>query len=413
MTPTSLQTLVDDATALYKRSYDDKTPTLTACAPGRVNLIGEHTDYTGGFVLPLAIGYSTIVVGSGTLVQGTATSKISLVSMLEPDTVEVCELTKATVPPAAHDSKWKWYVLGVVAEYLSDLPDDTSFDVKLSIAGNVPLGGGLSSSASLEVAVARFLEDIMGDLAFANSPDVPPAKERAIRCQRAENKWCHSPCGIMDQYISSAGQEAALLLIDCTSNNFTVVTMKTPNTLSLVVTNSNVKHDIAGGEYPVRVAQCKSATEILRRVHGDSIVTLRYATLEQVEAASSELQDLHYRRAKHVVTENDRTIQAKEGLENGDWDLLGSLMNASHASMRDDYETSCTEIDVLCAIAQAHEGVYGSRLTGGGFGGCTVTLVETKQVESLIKRLVKEYKEQTGQDCVCFETSPGPGARML
>ena len=411
------QKLVDDATALYKASYGgDGSPIMTACAPGRVNLIGEHTDYTGGFVLPLAIHYSTVVVGSGRLVTAATTnsSKISLVSMISPDgVVEVHEITKETLPPASHDSHWTWYVVGVVAQFLVDLPENTAFDLQLSIAGNVPLGGGLSSSASLEVAVACFLEHIMGDHAFATSPDIPPAKERAIRCQRAENLWCHSPCGIMDQYISSAGQEAALLLIDCTTNNFTVVTMKTPNTLSLVVTNSNVKHDIAGGEYPVRVAQCKAATEILRAVHGDAIVTLRNATLEQVDAAKDQLGDLHYRRAKHVVTENERTVQAKDALEQGDWALLGSLMNASHDSMRDDYETSCTEIDFLCATAQAHEGVYGSRLTGGGFGGCTVTLVETSQVESLIACLMKEYKEKMDKDCVCFETSPGPGARML
>ena len=413
MTSTSLQTLVDDATALYKASYDDTTPMLIACAPGRVNLIGEHTDYTGGFVLPLAIGYSTIVVGSGDLVLGSETSKISLVSQLSPDNVEICEISKSTAVPSSHNGNWTRYVVGVVAQYLADLPDDTCFEVKLSIAGDVPLGGGLSSSASLEVAVARFLEEIMGDLAFSSSPGIPHEKERAIRCQRAENQWCHSPCGIMDQYISSAGQEAALLLIDCTSNNFTVVTMKTPNTVSLVVTNSNVKHDIAGGEYPVRVAQCKEATEILRTMHGDGIVTLRNATLEQVDAAKEELGDLHYRRAKHVVTENERTLHAKDALQNGDWVLLGSLMNASHDSMRDDYETSCDEIDFLCAIAKGHEGVYGSRLTGGGFGGCTVTLVESSQVESLIASLVKEYKVQKEKDCVCFETSPGPGARML
>lgn len=410
-----IQKLVDDATALYRASYGDASPTMTACAPGRVNLIGEHTDYTGGFVLPLAIHYSTVVVGSGRLVAATSTagSKISLVSMLSPGVVEVREITKATPPPASRASHWTLYVVGVVAQYLADLPDDTAFDLQLSIAGDVPLGGGLSSSASLEVAVARFLEHVMGDHAFSTSPDVPPAKERAIRCQRAENLWCHSPCGIMDQYISSAGQEAALLLIDCTTNNFTVVTMKTPNALSLVVTNSHVKHDIAGGEYPVRVAQCKAATEILRAVHGDAIATLRNATLEQVEAAKDQLGDLHYRRAKHVVTENERTVQAKDALEQGDWALLGSLMNASHDSMRDDYETSCTEIDFLCATAQAHEGVYGSRLTGGGFGGCTVTLVETSQVESLMACLMKEYKEKLDKDCDCFETSPGPGARML
>ncbi|KAI2493785.1 Galactokinase galactose-binding signature [Fragilaria crotonensis] len=382
----ALQKLVEEARGLYIQSYGSSTENFCTVAPGRVNLIGEHTDYTGGFVLPLAIDYGTVVYGSGAILEdeSTRTSEIELISGMAPDKVEKLTIDADTKPPSADEhNHWTNYVLGVVAQYLPDLPQGTSFSIKIAIAGNVPLGGGLSSSASLEVATARFLECILGDSAFSSSTDKLAAKVRALRCQKAENVWCHSPCGIMDQYVSSAASEGALLLIDCTSFEYQKVHVKQPSSVVLVVTNSNVKHDIAGGEYP------------------------------DVLAAEADMDEISFRRARHVVTENARTLAAKDALEDGDWALLGSLMNDSHTSMRDDYEVSCSEIDVLVDLAQTFSGVYGSRLTGGGFGGCTVTLVEKESAPALMEYLKKEYKVQTGTDCDCFETSPGPGARLL
>jgi galactokinase len=218
----------------------------------------------------------------------------------------------------------------------------------------------------------------------------------------------------MDQAVSSAAKEGSLLLIDCRSLSFTETRMAEngDSVPVLVVTNSNVQHDIAGGEYPVRVAQCKIATEALRQVNGE-IQSLRDASMDDVENAKDLMDDISYKRAKHVVTENERTLQAKEELERGDWKRVGELMNASHTSMRDDYEVSCEEVDILVDIAQKFPGVYGSRLTGGGFGGCTVTLVSRDQSSKLIPHLQEQYKARTGKHCPCFETKPSRGAHLL
>jgi galactokinase len=324
--------------------------------------------------------------------------------------------------PPEEAGPWTCYVTGVVAEYLKDIPSTgAELNLSFAISGDVPLGSGLSSSASLEVAVARFVECVLGDYTFTgeNGPsDVVPEKVRAIRCQKAENLWCHSPCGIMDQYISSAAssdEKGTLLCIDCRTNDFEVIKMKQDplKPVVLVVTNSAVAHSIGGGEYPVRVQQCKAATEILQQVHGDRIKTLRDATVEDVLACEGKMDDVIYRRARHVVTENARVLATKEALLKGDYKVVGQQMNLSHVSMREDYETSCEEVDILVDLAQNYPGVFGSRLTGGGFGGCAVTLVAEKDAKGLMEHLQKEYKAKTGKDCAPFETMPAPGARVL
>ena len=428
-----MKSLVDTSKALYQEKLsavaDDTTDNKAwiTTAPGRVNLIGEHTDYTEGFVFPLAIEYSTVVYGTGNLsVQNDSsqpsTAHLKFVSAKAPDNIEDVTIDVNTQPPEASDSSWTWYVAGTVAEYLKDLPPTgAELNLCFALAGNVPLGSGLSSSASLEVAVARFVECALGEYAFLGETDksASPAKVRALRCQRAENRWCHSPCGIMDQYISSAAssdETGTLLCIDCRTNDFEVVQMKQNPTkpVVLVVANSDVTHSIGGGEYPVRVQQCKTATEALQKVLGeDRIKTLRDATVEDVLACEGKMEDVIYRRARHVVTENARVLATKKALEKGDWKIVGQQMSLSHISMRDDYETSCEEVDILVELAQNYEGVYGSRLTGGGFGGCAVTLVAKEHAEGLMEHLRKEYKAKTGKDCKPFETVPAPGARLL
>jgi galactokinase len=421
-----LKALIDKAKSLFLQQFSSGDSIETkevrvAVAPGRVNLIGEHTDYTGGFVLPFAIDYVTVVYGTGNLerledgVQSSAS--VRLISTNSPGNVEEIAINLESIPPMK--KLWTTYVAGTVFQYLPDLPKSTKLNLCFVISGNVPLGSGLSSSASLEVSVARFVESILGDEHAFSSVDVSasvlnPQKTRAIRCQKAENDWCGSPCGIMDQYVSSAASAGALLLIDCTSLEYQETKMaETDTTPVLVITNSNVQHDIAGGEYPVRVAQCKVALAALTKVN-EKINSLRGATLQDVEQAKDLMADeVSYRRAKHVVTENDRTLQAKEALEKGEWARVGELMNGSHASMRDDYEVSCEEIDLLVDMAQRYKGVYGSRLTGGGFGGCTVTLVEKEHAKELMSQLSEEYKAKTGKDCSCFMTSPGEGARLV
>ena len=413
----SMKIKLKEASQLFRDNFRSD-PTCIAVAPGRVNLIGEHVDYTGGFVLPFAIEYSTVVVGTGcvqtsndNVVGPRATLKF--VSANSPDDVAEINIDAQSKPP--EKVSWKTYVVGTVFQYLVDLPPTAHLELTFCICGDVPLGSGLSSSASLEVSVARFVESILGEAAFSScAPNEPPAKIRALRCQKAENEWAKSPCGLMDQYISSAGKEDCFLLIDCTSLDYQEIKMAT-NTDSepvLVIANSNVQHDIGGGEYPVRVRQCQTATEALQAVNS-KITSLRDATLEDVMAAKDQMDEISFRRAKHVVTENERTLQAKEALEAGDWKLVGELMSASHTSMRDDYEVSCEEIDLLVDIAQRQPGVYGSRLTGGGFGGCTVTLVDKPYAKDLIERLKADYKAQTGNACLCIETKAARGAHTL
>lgn len=423
----SMQKLVDTSKKLYQDQLAANAAADMAwitTAPGRVNLIGEHTDYTQGYVFPLAIEFSTVVYGTGSLTvgQGDAATSANLkfASATNKEKVESVDIDVNTQPPA-EAGPWTWYVAGVVAEYLKDLPPKgASLKLDFAISGDVPLGSGLSSSASLEVAVARFVECVLGDYAFKSENDktAPPAKVRAIRCQRAENVYCHSPCGIMDQYISSAAsteESGTLLCIDCRTNDFEIVKMKQDSTkpVCLVIANSAVTHSIGGGEYPVRVQQCKDATEALQKKHGDRIKTLRDASVEDVLQCNDVMQEVIYRRARHVVTENARVMATQQALLKSDWKIVGQQMNLSHISMRDDYEVSCEEVDLLVTLAQGYDGVYGSRLTGGGFGGCMVTLVAKDKASGLMDHLQKAYKEKTGKDCAPFETTPAPGARLL
>lgn len=412
--------------------------TFATIAPGRVNLIGEHVDYTGGYVFPMAIGFSTVCYGRGKIVpissEDSRTCRIISYNQdrnnfveFKTNTFEDVETMKAF--PLSSPNRWANFVMGVVREYiLNDIKPSGSnstivFD--LAIAGDVPLGSGLSSSASLEVSVARFLECILDDFAFSDLKkksgsnaelEKMMARDRALRCQRADNVFCGIPCGVMDQYVSSAAKKGHALLIDCTTNDHTKVVMNTKEADEespvIVVCNSNVKHDNAEGEYPLRVQQCKLALESIQESFPD-VSSLRYATINHIDKIKENVDDTIHRRAKHVVLENKRTLEAKDAFQDGDFERMGQLFNESHASMRDDYETSCKEIDVLVSLAQSVPGVYGSRLTGGGFGGCTVTLVKKNAVNNLIQYLKDNYQKMMGLECVCFVTTPEDGARVL
>ena len=431
---TAMESKIQTAQVLFGKHFDQKDSTeaedivpvtaAIAVAPGRVNLIGEHTDYTGGFVLPFAIDYSTVVYGKGSVKvnasgTGERRAKIRFASALSPESVESFEVKESSTPPET--PTWATYVVGTVFQYLHDLPEGSELGLEFCITGDVPLGSGLSSSASLEVAVGRFIEAVLGEHAFSsesNQEGFSSSKSRALRCQKAENEWCNSPCGIMDQAISSAATPGCLVLIDCRTLDFTPTNMaetslspKDPLPV-LVVANSNIKHSIGDGEYPIRVTQCKGATEALQKVIPE-ICMLRDASMHDIEKAKEFMSEIEYNRAKHVVTENDRTVRAREALEEGNWKEVGELMNASHSSMRDDYEVSCEEVDVLVEIAQEFPGVYGSRLTGGGFGGCTVTLVAEDRAEDLMAHIKSEYKARTGIDCPCFVTRPARGAHLI
>lgn len=418
-----LKVLVSNAKDLYMRTFtsdvEDIDDIICCVAPGRVNLIGEHVDYTGGYVFPMAIAYSTVCVGRGSIISK-AKSECRVVSSNKEGNVITFESGRNMKPlPPGNSDNWTNYIAGVVDQYQQLLSDeDLSFSLDIAICGNVPLGSGLSSSASLEVAVATFLEKLIR-MQYPNI-NIGGMKEKALRCQKAENVFCGSPCGIMDQYVSVAGREGSAVLIDCRNLELESVEMggdDRDDKPVFVICNSNVKHSIGGGEYPVRVRQCTEATKILRDIYGERVKELRDVSIDMLEAArkgeESAFDDLIYRRARHVVTENLRTLEAKDAFIMGQWNKFGQLMNESHESMRTDYEVSCDEIDILVDLAKSFDGVYGSRLTGGGFGGCTVTLVEKSRVHDLCEYMKIEYKKRTGKECFIFETAPGPGAREL
>eukprot|EP00977_Amphora_coffeiformis_P001983 scaffold375_cov157-Amphora_coffeaeformis.AAC.3 len=422
-----LQALVKRAKKLYvdKLAYfaqNQKPPAFIVAAPGRVNVIGEHTDYTGGFVMPMAIDKHTVVYGTGTMHSGKGSAptviRIRCTSDHAPtDIVEERRLTGYFAPPDESEPRtWVNYVLGVVAQYMPDLPPaGYHLDLVFAVAGDIPLGGGLSSSAALEVAVATFTEIFMHDLVFSSAPEgANQAVERALRCQKGENEWAHSPCGVMDQMISSAGEEGNLLLINCSDLSLTQVPWKeTPEDAVILVTDSKIAHDIGDSAYGERRAQCNEALQAMQSVPLYHVLNLSDANLQDCKDAKEKMSEIAFKRATHVVTENQRTKEAKIAARLGTWERLGELMNASHASLKDDFEVSCDELDFLVDKAQAFDGVYGSRMTGGGFGGCTVTLVQRKAVDGLMKHLKEEYKAKFDKECDCFISKPGPGARVL
>lgn len=424
--------LVEKAKKLYQDKLDyfvslsHKPPAVIVAAPGRVNLIGEHTDYTEGFVLPLATEFCTVAYGTGYLKQGTGSAmsaiRMRMVSDNSPEgLVEERRLVGPHHKAPGEDEPRSWadYIIGTMVQYIGDLPPEgCTMDIAVAFASNVPMGAGLSSSASLLVSAATFFEYFLKDMAFSSADkDTPKVATRALRCQTAENEWAHSPCGIMDQMASSACKKNNAMLLDCRSLEVTHVPFKKDkdNHPVILITDSKVEHEIADSEYGLRRAQCNDALEAMQQVPLYHVAALRDATLQDVKDTyeKGKMDETLFKRAKHVVNENQRTKECKTALKLGMWDRVGELMNGSHTSLRDDYEVSCEEIDFLVDIAQKHAGVYGSRITGGGFGGCSVTLVKQDQVEALKEALKSSYKEKYGKDCDCFVTTPGEGARVL
>jgi len=377
------------ALASFKANFGGE-PDVISYAPGRVNLIGEHTDYNDGFVLPFALPFRTYVVGS--VVKGTNKSTFITCTLAEGSqaSFEISDKLGKGTP------SWANYVKGTIFQYLKDLPPGIAFNAV--IASDVPIGSGLSSSASLEVAVATFLEQAVGLSSISKV-------EKALRCQKAEHTFADTPCGIMDQYVSAMGQVNNLLLIDCRSNEYKLVPVKgDANAPVILVTNSNVKHTLSGSEYPDRVRQCKEAVASIKKRY-PAIKALRDCTMEMLNAVKSSIPAVNYNRARHCIKEDERTQKAVEALQAGDYVSVGKFMTESHRSLQHDYEVSCAELDQLVDLALEVDGVYGSRMTGGGFGGCTVTLVKKSSVAALKEHLKKNYPL-----CECYEAVPSAGA---
>ncbi|MEI6241332.1 MAG: galactokinase [Planctomycetia bacterium] len=360
---------------------------FTVHAPGRVNLIGEHTDYNDGFVLPMAIERG-VTIAIRRRDDGTAIFRSDRETV--PATLEL----SAPLEPGRRD--WARYPAGVLAGYQRLGWVIPGFDAV--VTADLPAGGGLSSSAALEVATATAVEVLCG-----RSLD-PLA--RAILCQRAEHEFAGVPCGIMDQCAVTLGRAGHALFIDCQCREIRPVPFGGDD-VAVVVVNSGVRHSLADGEYARRRAECESAAARL------GCRSLRDVTPETWAAGRDGLPDVERRRAGHVVAENDRTLAFVAALSHGDWPAAGRLMRESHASLRDSYEVSCHELDALCEIAAGVPGVFGCRMTGGGFGGCAIALVAAHATGSVMAALHEGYRSATGIDAEMFATRAAAGARVL
>jgi galactokinase len=369
-------------------------PRWIAAAPGRVNVIGEHTDYNDGFVLPMAIERYTVIAAAPS---AGAAPRVQLRSTEGNTEPAVIDLSKPMQPFAK--GTWANYPVGVLAGFLAQGIKPGGFDAM--IHSTVPLGGGLSSSAALEVAMATLLEAMTGRT-------LDPV-EKALLCQKAEHEYAGVPCGIMDQFISALGRKDHLLLLDCRSRRFELVPMSDPS-VALLVTNTNVRHELGSGQYATRRAQCEAAAKAL------GVSSLRDATAPALEQAKSRMEDIVFRRARHVIGEIGRTTQAAQEIRASHWDAVGQLMYDSHYSLRDDYEVSCAELDAVVEIARGigvKGGVYGCRMTGGGFGGCTVALVKTDAVADITEKISGDYQRKTGIEASLFVSRPAAGATIL
>jgi galactokinase len=365
---------------------------LVVQAPGRVNLIGEHTDYNDGFVCPMAIDRTTTIVCR---VRNDALVRMH--SNLAHETVEF-PIDRA-VPKAG--PAWALYPKGV-AEALRQ-KGLAPHGIDALVDSNVPLGGGLSSSASFEIATGLAL-------LTANKATLDPVS-LALVGQWAEHHYPGMPCGIMDQFISAMGKQGHALLLDCRDRSVKHVPLADP-TVRVVIANSNVKHALVEGEYAARQNQCKAAVAHLQKSH-PQVKSLRDVTIPMLDAAKAGMDAVVYKRAKHVVTETQRTLDFAKSLETKNYATCGELMYGSHESLRDDYQVSCTELDTLVAIASSVPGVYGARMTGGGFGGCIVALVTADAVDTLTATLQRDYKKAHQKDATIFSTVPSAGAHVV
>jgi galactokinase len=367
------------------------TPANIYRAPGRVNLIGEHTDYNEGFVLPAAIEFYCWAAAAprkdGTLV---------IYSENFNETVEA-RLDSLTPSGKRH---WANYPLAV-AWALRQAGKQLA-GANIYIAGEVPLGAGLSSSAAIEVAVGLALVGVSG-LAVDRT-------ELARLCQKAENEFVGARVGIMDQFVSCHGRASHALMLDCRSLEYELV--KLPANVQLVMCNTMVKHELASSEYNARRAECEEGVRILRTALPE-IRALRDVTLAQMEAHRQKLSPKVFGRCRHVITENERVKSAVEAFHRGDSKALGALLQDSHRSLRDDYEVSCKELDLMVEIAMAQPGLIGARMTGGGFGGCTVNLVESAAVSNFKRKVAEEYSSRTGLTPEIYVSPASEGAQQM
>lgn len=365
---------------------------ITVQSPGRINIIGEHTDYNDGFVFPAAVD---LVVKVHLKKNGSKqTVNITATDLKEKFTIDLQKF--APIGPG-----WQNYVMGVIAELQKLGAKITGFDA--SFSGNVPIGGGMSSSAALECSFAYALNEVF-DLGFTTNQLIKAS-------QMAEHNFVGTKCGIMDQFASMMGKKDQVLLLDCRSLEYKYFPLELGD-YQVLLLDTNVSHALASSEYNTRRSECEIGVAHLKK-DLPGIKNLRDVTLEQLEARKEDLEDVIYRRCHHVISENDRVIKATDALEKGDLELLGQLIYQSHFSLQDDYEVSCPELDFLVKQTFDKDYVLGSRMMGGGFGGCTINIIKKDMVEPFIKEVSKRYQDQFGLELTPITTNIGDGTKTI
>ena len=377
--------LTDLVKSRFKGEFGE-APTRIVRAPGRVNLIGEHTDYNDGFVFPLAIDRATFIA-----LRPRADNTVFAISLDMDDRREFAldDLRR----PAEVD--WIDYLIGVAWALRERGYAPRGWEGVVS--GDVPIGSGLSSSAALELVTARAF--------FCVSDFEWDAAEMALACQAAENDWLGVKCGIMDQMISAAGVQNRALLIDCRS--LETYSAPLPAGTAVVILDTGTRRGLVDSKYNERREQCEAAARHF------SLIALRDIDAATFKRRASELNPLTRRRARHVITENERTLEAREAMNAGDAEALGQLMIASHLSLRDDFEVSSPALDAIVDCANADEACYGARMTGAGFGGCAVALVNAEGAESFVERVSASYAKATGNQPTLYITEASRGAETI
>ena len=384
---------IEQLKSAYEAHYQ-KSATDIFFSPGRVNLIGEHTDYNGGFVFPCALSFGTYL-----LIAANNENKINFCS-LNIDVTYSLELDQLTKPMP--DKAWANYPLGVLAQFIKrGVVIEQGYDILFW--GNVPAGAGLSSSAAMEVVTAFAFNELLGT-GYDRT-------ELAKIGQKAEHEFAGVMCGIMDQFASAHGKQDHAIYLNCDTLEFDLVPVKLEG-IKVVVSNTHSPHHLDSGAYNDRVRQCQLAVQQISTVRPiKNLAELSQTDFEQVEHAITD--EVAHRRARHVVGEVQRTKDAVEALQHGNIQLFGKLMTQSHISLRDDYEVTGLQLDSLAEAAWKVEGVLGSRMTGGGFGGCTVSLVRDEAIPTFIEQVGAEYTEKTGLKADFYIAEIGNGAHRV
>jgi galactokinase len=376
----------EDIKREFRDLFDDDARIFRA--PGRVNLIGEHTDYNDGFVMPAAIDLYAVAACAPR-----KDRRLLIRSENFSETAEF-DLDDADARPR---KAWSDYAQGVALTL-----EESGRHLRganLLIQSDVPVGAGLSSSAAIEVAVA---------LALLDAANLKVDRTELARlCQRAENDFVGARVGIMDQFASLNGRAGCALMLDCRSLNYQLIAL--PENARLVISNTMVRHELASGEYNARRAECEAGVRMLRK-HLPGIRALRDVSMDEFERYGEDLPETIRKRCRHVISENRRVALAAEAIERGDLQGLGQLMRESHESLRDDYEVSCREMDIMVELARRIEGAYGSRMTGGGFGGSAISIVEAARVEQFVISLARDYEKAAGLRPEIYICSAAEGA---